>query len=228
MGWEFARGKTVFLRGMAQPDDVQAFLGAQTGMQGLAFIGRSNVGKSSLINALFGKGTARVSNTPGRTREINVFNFSLLQDGKPWEEKNFFLIDLPGHGHAEVPKAELRKWQELMHTFFTVTPPMVALVNMQDARHPAQKSDLLLLDYIKPFHFQQMLVFNKIDKLKTQKERAELKKLMPELSKKFKVAKQMHFVSAETRQGLPQLEEGLIQYLLKGLVTTEMLAKDPL
>ena len=86
-----------------------------------AFIGRSNVGKSSLINSFFGSKTAKTSKTPGRTRQINVFEISLagMEEGKP---NTFYLFDLPGYGHAAVSKAMSANWEKLMANFFAVEP----------------------------------------------------------------------------------------------------------
>lgn len=215
MQYEMARGQTQFLRGLKTTSDVDVFLPQIPKLSGFAFIGRSNVGKSSLINALFGLNTARVSKTPGRTREINSFKFHIKSDGQILNPDGHYLFDLPGHGHAEVSKQQKKSWESLMHRFFESIDRKVALVNILDARHPAQKSDLLLLDYLQLFDLPMILVFNKLDKLKTQKERHELNKIMPALSKKYSMAQQLHMVSAETRSNIPSLEEGLIQFLLK-------------
>ena len=85
---------------------------------GCAFFGRSNVGKSSLINALFGKKSARVSKTPGRTQSVNIFNFEV--EGLPGP---LWLFDLPGYGFAKVSKKESANWGRLMETFFRRTRP---------------------------------------------------------------------------------------------------------
>ena len=93
-----------FLMGISDPAQFEDWLNKNPNIIGVSFVGRSNVGKSSIINALFGSKTARVSKTPGRTREINIFEFELGLDGKKCQLPKFVLINLPGYGHAEVSK----------------------------------------------------------------------------------------------------------------------------
>lgn len=182
---------------------------------GVSFVGRSNVGKSSMINALFGNKTARVSKTPGRTREINIFEFHLSFDNKKVDLPPFVLIDLPGYGFAEVSKEMSKNWDQLMGAFFSHVSPSMLLVNLQDARHPNQDSDKGFHQFLKNYNRKTILVFNKIDKLKTQKERAVLEKLKPVLSKEYKWIRQMYFASAENKKGIPQVEEAIINHLLE-------------
>jgi GTP-binding protein len=212
---EIMRGRTTFQMGISSPDQLQDWLDSNPEALGLAFVGRSNVGKSSLINSLFGKGIARTSNTPGRTREINIFKFELGERGIAQElEQPLFLFDLPGYGFAEVSKELSKNWNTLMDVFFSDISPYVSLVNLQDSRHPNQASDKEFHHFIKTYHYETFLVFNKIDKLKTQKERAALEKLKPALFKEYKWVKQIYFVSAEKGTGVKPLEESLISNLL--------------
>ena len=212
---EIMKGRTEFLYGMSSGEQLKEWLEANPTAQGLAMVGRSNVGKSSLINSLFGKKIARTSNTPGRTREINIFRFHLGEKGIENEQMApLYLFDLPGYGYAEVSKDMSDKWEELMSVFFTRLSHYVGLINLQDARHPNQKSDLAFQDFIRNYGHETFLVFNKLDKLKTQKERAALEKLKPEIFKSLKWVKQIHFVSAESNQGLPSLHDALINFLV--------------
>lgn len=205
------KGNTEFLMGIDTIEQLKTWLNEHPFINGIAFIGRSNVGKSSLINSLFGKGTARVSKTPGRTRQVNIFNFQ-IEDREKKTVENFYLFDVPGYGHAEVSKEMSRNWQNLLDNFFHLCSQKVLLLNIQDARHPLQESDVVFHEYIKQFDLETYLLFNKMDKLKTQSERSKLKNKMPDIYKKFKWVKQIHFTSAEKGDGLPAVELAIMNF----------------
>ncbi|MBC75593.1 MAG: ribosome biogenesis GTP-binding protein YsxC [Halobacteriovoraceae bacterium] len=205
------RGSAKFLRAYDKPEDIIKWFEANPA-PGLAMAGRSNVGKSSLINALFGPKTARTSKTPGRTQKINIFSFEVK--GEDEEVQKFYLYDLPGYGFAQVSKSMLRNWQELMTSFFLNLNDQTLVLNIQDARHPNQKSDLSFYEFIDPKYVDIFLAFNKIDKLKKQKEKAALKNLKAKIYEQYKAVKQIHFISAEKRTGCPELEYAIGSYLL--------------
>lgn len=206
------KGKSEFLMGIDKIDQLQTWLNEHAFINGIAFIGRSNVGKSSLINSLFGKSTARVSKTPGRTRQVNIFSFN-VEDKEQKTVETFYLFDVPGYGHAEVSKEMANNWQNLLDTFFNLCSQKILLLNIQDARHPLQDSDIVFHKYIKSFNLETYVIFNKIDKLKTQSERSRLKALMPDIYKEFKWVKQIHFTSAEKGDGLPGVELAIINFV---------------
>lgn len=215
MAYEIIKGSAEFKYGMSDIDQLSNWLQDNPSLIGLSFVGRSNVGKSSLINTLFGKSTARVSKTPGRTREINIFTFKVSKDGK--EDKSLptlFLFDLPGYGHAKVSKEMSEHWGKLMQMFFKNVTENVCMINLQDSRHPNQTSDQEFQEFLRGYDFETVLAFNKLDKLKKQKERAALNSIKPKLFKEFKWVKQIHFISAEKKSGIPQLHEALINFLL--------------
>jgi GTP-binding protein len=218
MAYEILRSSTKFQYGMSSPEQLENWLQENPEIFGFSLIGRSNVGKSSTINSLFGNSVARISKTPGRTREINIFTFEISEDGKKVEGlPPLYLFDLPGYGYAEVNRQMSRNWEELMGTFFQSISNDVIMLNIQDARHPNQKADLKFQDYLKNFDFETFLIFNKLDKLKTQKDRAKLNNLKPQLFKQFKWVKQIFFISAEKKQGIQPLESSLINTIFQKL-----------
>jgi GTP-binding protein len=139
-----------FLRPVADPADLP-----RTKLPEIAFAGRSNVGKSSLINALTHRKTARVSNMPGRTRDINVFDLGT----------RLTIADLPGYGFARVSKETKENWRELIVAYLQHRTQLKRVCLLIDARHGAQDNDLAMMTLLDlasaPFH----LVLTKIDKL---------------------------------------------------------------
>lgn len=212
------KGKSEFLMGIDKVEQLTEWLNTNSFINGVAFIGRSNVGKSSLINSLFGKNTARVSKTPGRTRQVNIFQFT-VDDKENKTVEEFYLFDVPGYGHADVSKEMAKNWQDLLDTFFQLCSQKILLLNIQDARHPLQEPDLVFQEYIKGFELETYVLFNKMDKLKTQSERSRLKNLMPQIYNSFKWVKQIHFVSAEKGDGLAAVEQAIITYVKRQSLT---------
>ncbi len=202
-----AKQSTKFRYGFSNLNQLETWLNENKKIKALAFIGRSNVGKSSIINALFGKKTARTSKTPGRTREINVFSFNLTAS-----EETYYFFDLPGYGHAEVSKEMSQHWNKLMNVFFNRVSAHTLMINIQDARHPMQKSDQQFIDYLQNFTYPTLYLLNKFDKLKKQKERAKLDKEIKVIIAQKQIKKFMK-VSAETKLGIPELEEKIVAFL---------------
>ncbi len=123
----------------------------------VAFLGRSNVGKSSLINAFLGrKKIARVSSTPGFTKALNFFRV----------DHRFLVVDLPGYGFAKVPPKLRRKWRHLIETYLSSPRPIKLLVLIFDIRRDPDELDLALIEYVRALSRRFIVVLNKIDRLK--------------------------------------------------------------
>jgi GTP-binding protein len=123
----------------------------------VAFAGRSNVGKSSLLNRLVRrKAFARVSNTPGRTREINFFKVN----------DRFVLADLPGYGYAKISKTRKAEWLPLIEGYLRSSPALRGVVQLLDVRHDPSDEDLQMLDFLADIGAPTVVVLTKVDKLK--------------------------------------------------------------
>jgi len=122
----------------------------------IAFSGRSNVGKSSLLNRLVGrKKLARVSRTPGRTREINFFRVN----------DSFVMADLPGYGYAKVSKARKAEWRPLLEGYIAKTPQLAGVVQLLDMRREPSEDDVAMLDFLAELGMPTIVVLTKSDKL---------------------------------------------------------------
>lgn len=138
----------------------------------IAFSGRSNVGKSSLINRLFGrKSLARVSATPGKTATINFY-----------ELENIHFVDLPGYGYAKVSQAEKERWNDLIGGYLADERRDIALVfQLVDMRHPPSKDDLQMIEYLVANELPFVIVLTKADKLNKTERAKRLDSLKNEL-----------------------------------------------
>jgi GTP-binding protein len=155
-----------FLKSASRITEAPIYHSDEINFSEIAFMGRSNVGKSSLINKLTArKNLAKSSNTPGKTQLINFFDFSLKHEQ---EIKSFILVDLPGIGYAKVSKSLKQKWEKNLNEFISNRKEIILFVYLVDARHPNLKIDNEVLDFLisilKP-HQQILKVFTKIDKL---------------------------------------------------------------
>ncbi|MBS1960124.1 MAG: ribosome biogenesis GTP-binding protein YsxC [Bdellovibrionales bacterium] len=129
----------------------------------IAFVGRSNVGKSSLINALMGERVARVSATPGKTRAIHFFL---------WGKTNRIVADLPGYGFAKVAKTEHKDWARLMNAYFEADNNVEVIFMLFDSRHGPTDSDIEALEFFLSKNLTVQVVMTKYDQLKNQSDRA--------------------------------------------------------
>ncbi len=140
----------------------------------LAFLGRSNVGKSSLLNSLLGrKKLARTSNTPGRTQSINFFEIN----------EAFYFVDLPGYGFAKVPKKMRYEWGKMAEDYLTNRKQLRLCIQLVDSRHKPSKLDLELYEWLKYYDKRRLIIATKADKLsnnKLSKSLATINQSMPE------------------------------------------------
>ena len=148
----------------------------------VAFAGRSNVGKSSLINSLVHrKKLVRTSSAPGCTRAINIFRVRLRTDRG---EAHLDLVDLPGYGYAQRSKAERRSWGPLIEGFLRERPGLRAAVVIIDVRRGAEEDDIQLLEFLQSVEVVPIVVTTKIDKLPASKRKLALERLESELGQR--------------------------------------------
>lgn len=129
-----------------------------------AFIGRSNVGKSSLINAIAGQKIARVSNTPGRTQSLNLFNFG----------DRIAIMDLPGYGWAKVSKTDSERWLSRLEEYLLNRIQLKRLFILLDSRIEVKQSDLELMDFCDSAGILYQIIYTKVDKKVRVKDKPEL------------------------------------------------------
>ncbi len=170
----------------------------------ICFAGRSNVGKSSLINALTGrKGLARASNTPGRTQEINFFDLG----GRMW------LVDLPGYGYAEAPVALVRRWQELLRAYLAGRPTLRRVFVLIDSRHGAKAVDHEIMTLLDKAAVSFQAVLTKSDKISGPALARVAAGLGEALAKHPAAYPEILATSSEKGEGLPALRMAAARFL---------------
>lgn len=122
----------------------------------IALAGRSNVGKSSLLNMLVNRRRiARVSGSPGKTQTINFYDI----------DDRFRLVDLPGYGYAKVPKSQSRSWGKMMETYLETRNSLIKVIQLVDIRHEPSKQDVQMYDYLRHYGLDGLVVATKSDKI---------------------------------------------------------------
>lgn len=186
-----AFSQATFLASSGNPADLPP-----PGPPEIAFAGRSNVGKSSAINALLGrKRLAFTSKTPGRTQTLNFF--ALGETAR--------LVDLPGYGFARVPQAMRAQWQALVGAYISSRETLVGVVVVMDARHPLTPLDAQLLQFLG--HLPLLVLLSKADKLTRKEQAAVLKRV------KGAISGEVRLFSSVTRQGVDECRSLLEQWL---------------
>lgn len=164
----------------------------------IAFVGRSNVGKSSIINAITNrKRLARVSQTPGKTRLINFFIIN----------NDFYLVDLPGYGYAKVSKQEKESWGKTIETYLCDREELKRVVLLVDSRHKPTADDIMMHEWIKHYGYDVTVVATKSDKL-SNNEIVKSKKIIRDTLKLDKEDK-LYFFSSVNKKGRDELIDNL-------------------
>ena len=170
------------------------------GLPEIALAGRSNVGKSSLTNALLNrKSFARTSSTPGKTRTIN---FYLINN-------EFFFVDLPGYGYAKVAKSEKDKWGDIMEEYLQEREELCSIFLLVDIRHEPTKDDKMMYDWIKYFGYDCVVVATKADKIS----RGQYQKHISIIRKKLQLEKDEKVIpiSSSKKTGIEELWETIVE-----------------
>lgn len=173
-------------------------------MKEIAFAGRSNVGKSSLLNLLTNrKKLARVSGSPGKTRTINFYRVN----------DEFRIVDLPGYGYAKVSKSMSETWGDMMETYFETRQGLVKVIQLVDIRHAPSKQDVEMYEYLRHYGFDGIVVATKADKVS----RNEMQKCIKQIRTTLKLGKDdlVIPVSSLKKTGHDQLLQ-VMEELLEG------------
>lgn len=182
---------SAFRLGVAKLEQLPPVAGVE-----IAFAGRSNVGKSSLINALTGvRGLARASNTPGRTRELNFFDVA----------GRITLVDMPGYGYAKAPKTEVRQWQEVLRGYLRGRPGLTRAFVLIDSRHGIKAEDLDMLEMLDDAAVTYQIVLTKADKIKPAELTALIAATAKIISTRAAAFPTLHATSADKDIGLAEL-----------------------
>jgi len=173
----------------------------------IAFAGRSNVGKSSLLNALTGrKALARTSNTPGRTQELNFFDV-----GKPLQIR---LVDMPGYGFAEAPKDMVRRWRYLINDYLRGRSMLKRALVLVDSRHGLKDVDRDVMGMLDKAAVGYHLVLTKADKIKPTALAATLEATKAEAARHPAAHPQLFATSSETGAGISELRTAILEAAL--------------
>ncbi len=165
----------------------------------IVFMGRSNVGKSSLINSLLNKkNLAKVSQTPGKTRSLNFFVV----------DEKFYLVDLPGFGYASTSKEESFRFSNLIQDYFKLSKKIILVCHLMDSRVPFTRLDEIARDYVVNLKLPYCILFTKVDKLK-QSEKSKLKNLAYQFMSE--TGFEFFFYSAKSGEGKRELQSYLIK-----------------
>ena len=187
------KGPCTFVKGVVDIDGLP-----RDGKPEIAFAGRSNVGKSSLINALTGRTSlARVSVTPGRTRELNFFTLG--------KDEVFYLVDMPGYGYAKASKAQVKGWTRLIRDYLRGRRELKRVFLLIDARHGLKDNDRETMTLMDEAAISYQAVLTKADKPKAAELAKIIETVAAELAKRPAAYPEVIVTSARTGAGIPEL-----------------------
>jgi GTP-binding protein len=205
-GAALCKGPCTFVKGVVKIDDLPT--GARPEV---AFAGRSNVGKSSLINALLGRTSlARVSVTPGRTRELNFFTLG--------HDAPLFLVDMPGYGYARAPKGQVKGWTRLIGDYLKGRRALKRVFLLIDARHGIKANDRETMKLMDEAAVSYQVVLTKADKPKSAELAEVVAKVAAELAKHPAAYPQVLTTSARTGLGIPELRAAVAALVANDIV----------
>ena len=167
-----------------------------------AFIGRSNVGKSSVINMICNKKElAKISSSPGKTKLIN--HFSITSNNK----QEWYLVDLPGYGFAKVSQSERKSWKKMIESYIRTRENLVSLFALIDSRHEPQQKDLEFINQLGEWQIPFALVFTKADKITQKETAAHVKEFLERMRKDWEYLPPHFVTSAVKHLGAKQLRQ---------------------
>jgi len=177
----------------------------------VAFAGRSNVGKSSLINGLTGRNAlARTSHTPGRTQELIFFEGPTPADGK---DAGLRLVDMPGYGYASAPKTKVASWTSLIHKFLQGRANLARVYVLIDSRHGLKDVDNDILKTLDRSAMSYQIVLTKSDQVKKAELQATVDATLAALTKHPAAFPEILITSSRTGEGMPELRAAMIRLL---------------
>ena len=174
----------------------------ESGLMEIAFVGKSNVGKSSLINCMINrKALARTSQNPGKTRTINFYNV----------ESKLYFVDLPGYGYAKISKSESQKWGGMVERYLLKREQLAAIILLSDIRHEPGENDKMMYEWLKHYNHKILIAATKMDKIK----KAQIQKNVSIIKKSLGLGTEDVIIpfSSNTKQGKEELWDIITSYI---------------